>query len=42
MDAMTYLPSLPADAVLLDVFRAYPETSRPLLAYHQAVLRPSR
>ncbi len=36
---MTYLPSLPADAILLDVFRAYPGTSRPLLAYHQALLR---
>jgi hypothetical protein len=27
---MTYLPSLPKDAVLLDVFRAYPHTSRGL------------
>lgn len=36
---MTYLPSLPADAVLLDVFRAYPDTARPLLDYHQALLR---
>ena len=36
---MTYLPSLPQDAVLLDVFRAYPQTSRPLLDYHQALLR---
>ena len=36
---MTYLPSLPDDAVLLDVFRAYPATSRPLLEYHQALLR---
>jgi hypothetical protein len=33
------LPSLPEDAVLLDVFRAYPGTSRPLLDYHQALLR---
>jgi uncharacterized peroxidase-related enzyme len=39
MSVMTYLPSLPADAVLLDVFRAYPETARPLLDYHQALLR---
>jgi alkylhydroperoxidase family enzyme len=39
MGAMTYLPSLPGDAVLLDVFRAYPGTSRPLLEYHQALLR---
>jgi uncharacterized peroxidase-related enzyme len=36
---MAYLPSLPEDAVLLDVFRAYPEAARPLLAYHQALLR---
>jgi AhpD family alkylhydroperoxidase len=36
---MAYLPSLPGDAVLLDVFRAYPDTARPLLAYHQALLR---
>ena len=36
---MAYMPSLPDDAVLLDVFRAYPQTSRPLLEYHQALLR---
>jgi hypothetical protein len=36
---MTYLPSLPDGALLLDVFRAYPETSRPLLDYHQALMR---
>ncbi len=36
---MAYLPSLPDDAVLLDVFRAYPQTARPLLDYHQALLR---
>ena len=28
---MAYLPSLPDDAVLLDVFRTYPDTARPLL-----------
>lgn len=39
MRVMTYLPSLPRDAVLLDVFRAYPETARPLLEYHEALLR---
>ena len=40
---MAYLPSLPGDAVLLDVFRAYPDTARPPLDYHQALLRgPSR
>ncbi|MPZ25944.1 MAG: peroxidase [Micromonosporaceae bacterium] len=36
---MTYLPSLPQDAVLLHVFRAYPQAARPLLDYHQALLR---
>src|SRR5215472_3075036 len=36
---MAYLLSLPDDAVLLDVFRAYPELYRPLLDYHQALLR---
>jgi uncharacterized peroxidase-related enzyme len=36
---MTYLPSLPGDAVLLDVFRAYSQTAGPLLDYHQALLR---
>lgn len=35
---MTYLPSLPPDAVLPDVPRAYPQTARPL-DYHQALLR---
>jgi hypothetical protein len=35
---MAYLPSLPGDAVLLDVFRAYPGTG-PLLDYHEALLR---
>ena len=36
---MAYLASLPADAVLLDVFRAYPHFTRPLLDFHQALLR---
>jgi hypothetical protein len=36
---MTYLPSLPPDAVLPDVFRARPEIYRPLIDYHQALLR---
>jgi uncharacterized peroxidase-related enzyme len=36
---MPYLSSLPHDAVLLDVFRAFPETSRPLLDYHELVMR---
>jgi hypothetical protein len=36
---MAYLPSLLGDSVLLDVFRAYRETSRPLPDYHEALLR---
>jgi len=36
---MAYLQSLPVVVVLLDVFRAYPETARPLLDYHQALMR---
>ena len=36
---MAHLSSTPDDAVLLDVFRAYPETSRPLLDYHEVVMR---
>jgi uncharacterized peroxidase-related enzyme len=36
---MTYLPSLPPGAVLLDLFGTYPEIYRPLLNYHQALLR---
>lgn len=38
---MTYLPSLPRDAALLDVFRRFPDTAAPLLDYHQALLRGS-
>ena len=33
---MVHLPSLPARAPLLDVFKAFPETNRPLL---EALLR---
>jgi AhpD family alkylhydroperoxidase len=36
---MGYLRSLPERAVLRDVFAAFPVTSRPLLEYHQALLR---
>ncbi|GAA4545688.1 carboxymuconolactone decarboxylase family protein [Amycolatopsis samaneae] len=36
---MSYLPSLPEDAVLTDVFRAYPEAVGPLIDYHRIVLR---
>ncbi len=36
---MPYLKSLPEDAMLLQVFRAYPDTARPLLDYHELVMR---
>jgi uncharacterized peroxidase-related enzyme len=36
---MVYLRSLPDQAVLRDVFAAFPHTSRPLLDYHQTLLR---
>jgi uncharacterized peroxidase-related enzyme len=35
---MPYLPSLPANAALLEVFRAYPETAGPLIVDYQEVL----
>lgn len=36
---MSFLKSLPDDAVLLQVFKAFPATSRPLIEYHEALLR---
>jgi uncharacterized peroxidase-related enzyme len=36
---VAHFGSLPEDAVLMDVFRAYPSTSRPLLDYHETVMR---
>jgi uncharacterized peroxidase-related enzyme len=36
---MPYLKSLPADSRLLQVFQAYPETSRPLVDYHELLMR---
>lgn len=36
---MSYLSSLPDDAVLMDVFKLYPETARPLLDYHEVLMR---
>lgn len=36
---MSYLPSQSADARLLDVFRAFPAASRPLLDYHEILMR---
>jgi len=34
-----HLNSLPDNAVLMDVFKLFPETSRPLLDYHEIVMR---
>jgi uncharacterized peroxidase-related enzyme len=36
---MVQLPSMPKDATLLDVFRTFPETNRPLLEFHEVLLR---
>lgn len=36
---MPFLPSLRAGASLLDVFKAYPETSQPLIEFHEVLLR---
>ena len=40
---MPFLPSLPADSVLLDAFKAFPETSSKLVEYNEVLMRgPSR
>jgi uncharacterized peroxidase-related enzyme len=36
---VTYLKSLPEDAVLLQVFQAHPETARPLMDFHELIMR---
>jgi len=36
---MSFLKSLPADARLLQIFQAFPEIARPLIEYHEALLR---
>lgn len=36
---MSFLKSLPPEAALLDVFRAFPDTAKPLLHFHEALLR---
>lgn len=36
---MPFLPSLPADAAVLDVMKAFPEPAAPLIDYQQVVLR---
>jgi len=36
---MSFLKSLPVDAGLLQIFQAFPKAARPLLEYHQVLLR---
>src|SRR5437870_8083695 len=36
---MSFLKSLPPEAGLLQIFQAFPETARPLLEYHEILLR---
>lgn len=36
---MTFLPSLSGEATLLDVFKRFPGTARPLIEYHEALMR---
>ena len=36
---MSFLKSLPANAGLLQIFQAFPEGARPLLEYHEVLLR---
>ena len=36
---MSYLRSIPPDAGLLQIFQAFPEAARPLLEYHEVLLR---
>ena len=36
---MTFLPSVPERASLLDIFKSFPGTSRPLIEFHEALMR---
>jgi len=36
---MSFLKSLPVDAGLLQIFQAFPEIARPLIEYHEVLLR---
>jgi hypothetical protein len=38
---MPFLPSLPKGASLLNLFKAFPETSKPLIEFHEVLLRGS-
>lgn len=36
---MTHIRSLPAKASLLDLFKKFPDTNKPLIAFHEVLLR---
>ena len=36
---MPFLPSLRAGSSLLDLFKAFPETTRPLIEFHEVLMR---
>lgn len=36
---MSFLQNLPPSAVLLELFKSFPGTSKPLLAYHEVLMR---
>jgi uncharacterized peroxidase-related enzyme len=36
---MAYLPSLPQGATLVDVFKAFPESNKPLIEFHEVLMR---
>lgn len=39
---MAYLPSLPQGATLLDLFKAFPDTNKPLIEFHEILMRGPR
>lgn len=36
---MPFLPSMPSAASLINVFKTFPETSKPLIEFHEVLLR---
>jgi uncharacterized peroxidase-related enzyme len=38
---MPFLPSMPKGSSLIDLFKLFPETSKPLIEFHEALLRGS-
>lgn len=36
---MPFLPTMPAGSTLLDLFKAFPEASKPLIEFHEVLLR---